>query len=56
MKIAWDIAKLKETYGNEKTPAKKSFVIPGQDVPKTDSKKISWTADQIRDVYQPSKK
>jgi len=55
MKITWDIAKLKETYGTEKTPQKKSFVITGQDVP-ADSKKITWSADQIKDVYQPSKK
>jgi len=56
MKITWDIAKLKETYGTEKAPSKKTFVITGQDVPKADSKKITWSADQIKDVYQPSKK
>jgi len=56
MKITWDIAKLKETYGNEKAPSKKSFVIPGQDVPKTDNKKVSWSVDKIKDVYEPSKK
>jgi len=57
MKITWDIAKLKETYGTEKSPSKKTFVIPGQDnATKTDNKKVTWSADQIKDIYQPSKK
>ncbi|MDR2594364.1 MAG: hypothetical protein LBC87_06305 [Fibromonadaceae bacterium] len=54
MKISWDIAKIKETYGNEKKTSK-PFVIPGQDAAKTDSKKITWGIDTIKDVYEPEK-
>jgi len=55
MKISWNIAKIKETYGNEKTSQTKPFVIPGQDTVKTDNKKITWGIDTIKDVYEPEK-
>jgi len=55
MKISWDIAKIKDVYGNEKTSQTKPFVIPGQDV-KADSKKITWGIDAIKDVYVPETK
>jgi hypothetical protein len=56
MKINWDITKLKEVYGNEKTsqPQTKPFVVPGQDV-KADTKKVTWGIGAIKDVYEPEK-
>jgi len=55
MKISWDIAKLKETYGNEKTSQTKPFVVPGQET-KADNKKVTWGIDAIKDVYVPETK
>jgi len=54
MKISWDIAKIKDVYGNEKKSQVKPFVIPGQDV-KADNKKITWSIETIKDIYEPEK-
>ncbi|GBU24953.1 hypothetical protein R83H12_01589 [Fibrobacteria bacterium R8-3-H12] len=56
MKISWDIAKIKDVYGNEKTSQTKPFVIPGQDAAKADNKKVTWSIDAIKDVYVPETK
>ncbi len=52
MKISWDIAKIKDVYGDEKTsqPKPKPFVIPGQDAAKTENKKITWGIEAIKKV------
>jgi len=57
MKINWNIAKIKDVYGNEKTsqPKAKPFVVPGQDV-KPPNEKVSWGIDAIKDVYVPETK
>jgi len=55
MKISWDIAKLKETYGNEKTSQTKPFVVPGADTAKADDKKVTWGINTIKDIYEPDK-
>jgi hypothetical protein len=55
MKISWNIAKIKDVYGNEKSSQSKPFVIPGQDA-KADNKKVTWGIDAIKDVYVPETK
>jgi len=53
MKISWNIAKIKNVYGNEKTSQSKPFVIPGQEAIKADNKKVTWGIEAIKDVYVP---
>jgi hypothetical protein len=56
MKISWDIAKIKDVYGNEKTSQTKPFVIPGQEVNAAKANnKVSWDIAKIKDVYVPEK-